>query len=251
VARRRHQSFQSKLANLRLESAETCLLWLPDITKVGDPLPFCMISARILFALTLALFSTLGFAQIPEGLEGHIGAGFTVPTGDMDGRLAGRSHFQIGAGFSLLPLLELQGEYMHNTFGITRSALARINEPNGNAHVNSFTVDPVLHLHLPFTRLSARAMAGVGYYRRTVQFTQPTTALTTVFDPFFGVFTAAVPANLVVGSATRNGLGYNLGAALDYALAGRLKLYFDVRYHDAHMAHGNTQMVPVTVGLRF
>jgi opacity protein-like surface antigen len=203
-------------------------------------------------ALSLCLsVSRTGFGQGPEGLEGHIGGGFTVPTGDMNGRLAGRGHVVVGAGYTFLPALELQAEYMYNTFGLTRGELLRINEPNGDGHVHSITIDPVLHLHLPFSRVSARAMAGIGYYHRTVEFTQPTSALTTFFDPFFGFFTAAVPANQVIGSVSRNGFGYNVGAGLDFALAGRAKLYFEARYHDAHMAHGDTEMLPLTVGLRF
>jgi hypothetical protein len=214
-------------------------------------MPRKILLSSLVLALTFVLATSNMFAQGPEGLEGHIGGGFTVPTGDMDGRLAGRGHFVVGGGYQFLPALELQAEYMYNTFGLTRGELFRINEPNGDGHVHSITIDPVLHLHLPFTRLSARAMAGIGYYRRTVEFTQPTTALTTFFDPFFGFFTAAVPANQVIGSVTRNGFGYNIGAGLDFTLVGRTKLYFDARYHDAHMAHGNTQMVPLTVGLRF
>lgn len=192
-----------------------------------------------------------GMASAQLGFEAHVGGGFTVPTGDMNGRLAGRGHFVVGAGYNFLPALELQAEYMYNTFGITRSELQRINEPNGDAHVHSITVDPVLHLHLPFTRLGAHVMGGLGYYRRTVEFTRPTTALTTFFDPFFGFFTAAVPANQVIGSISRNGFGYNAGAGLDYKLSGPSALYFEVRYHDAHMSHGDTEMVPFTIGLRF
>lgn len=211
-----------------------------------------MLRKKIVLQSFLVLFlGAAALAQLPTSFEVHVGGGFTVPTGDLSGRLDGRGHFLVGAGYNFLPKLELQAEYMHNTFGISRSELARNNEPNGDANVNSLTIDPVLHIHLPFTRLGAHAMAGIGYYRRTVEFTRPTTALTTFFDPFFGFFTAAVPANQIIGSVSRDGFGYNIGAGLDYNLSGPAQLYFEVRYHDAHMAHGNTQMVPLTIGLRF
>ena len=43
-------------------------------------------------------------------------------------------------------------------------------------------------------------------------------------NPFFGFFTAAVPANQVIGSVSRDGFGYDMGAVLDFTLAGCTKL---------------------------
>src|SRR5690242_12210202 len=39
----------------------------------------------------------------------------------------------------------------------------------------------------------------VGYYRRVVEFTQPTLQPAVVFDPFFGFFQGAIPADRVLG----------------------------------------------------
>lgn len=191
------------------------------------------------------------FAQMPFGAELHIGGGYTVPQQDFGKRFDGRGHFIIGGGFKILPFTELQAEYMYNTFGINRRTLASLNEPNGDAHMQSITVNPVVHLPVP-GRFGLYGTAGVGFYHRTVEFTRPTTAVVTFFDPYFGYFfNAPVAANQVIGSKSRNAFGYNIGAGITYKLSGPAQLYFEARYHDVFTPHGHTQILPVTVGIRF
>ena len=53
-------------------------------------------------------------------------------------------------------------------------------------------------------------VGGVGYYRRTIQFTQPTLVPVTVFDPFFGFLYGVTQANQVLGTLTQDGVGGGL-----------------------------------------
>jgi hypothetical protein len=83
-----------------------------------------------------------------------------------------------------------------------------------------------------------------------VEFTQPTRALVTVFDPFFGFYPVAVPANQVIGSISRNGGGFNIGAGVEFRIlvAG---VYIESRWHRAYTSPTNTTMTPLTIGIRF
>lgn len=175
----------------------------------------------------LALFfAAAGFAQsLP--FEVHAGGGFTVPTGDMDGRYTTGGHFLLGGGFSIFPHVELQAEYMYNALGVTSSYANQNLAARGSAHVNSVTVNPVIHIGAPLTRYGVYATASIGYYRRTIEFSNP-------------------------GFSLHNGaLGYNVGGGLTRKLSGPASLFLEVRYHDAGTGRGSTQMIPVTLGIRF
>jgi hypothetical protein len=102
-------------------------------------------------------------------------------------------------------------------------------------------------------RLSPYVVGGVGYYRRTVEFTQPSVTPATIFDPFFGLFIPTlVPANIVLGRITRSGVGGSLGAGFNINLGtSGVKFFTEARYHYADTGSIPTRMVPVIFGIRW
>jgi hypothetical protein len=72
-------------------------------------------------------------------------------------------------------------------------------------------------------------------------------------DPFFGfAFNTLIPANEVLGSIRKGGIGGSLGAGLDFDLGSTgAKVYAEARYHYADTGNIPTRMVPVTIGLRW
>lgn len=108
------------------------------------------------------------------------------------------------------------------------------------------TVNPKLRLN-PHGRVDPYLVGGVGYYRRTVQFTKP--AVVSVFfffDPFFGVFfNTLVPANQVLGTITEGGVGGSVGGGLDFKIKDTgFKVFGEVRYQNADTGRVSTTMVP-------
>jgi hypothetical protein len=178
----------------------------------------------LLFFLLLGL-SVSGFAQLP--FEVHAGGGLTFPTGDMGGNFNTGAHFVLGGGPNIAPFVRLQAEYMYNHVGMNSSFANSFGAGGGSAHVNSLTIDPVVHGHLPGTRWGLFGTGGIGYYRRTEVFTNP------AFSLHNGAF------------------GYNIGGGVTKDITGPLNLYFEVKYHRAVTGRGDTQLVPVTVGLTF
>jgi hypothetical protein len=107
-------------------------------------------------------------------------------------------------------------QFTYNGFGVRPLVLAEAGAPAANSHMWSITVDPKLRLH-PSGRVDPYIVGGVGYYRRTIEFTQPTVAPVFLFDPFFG------------------GTRFSIEARYQYAATGNLPM----------------RMIPLTVGIKW
>ena len=75
----------------------------------------------------------------------------------------------------------------------------------------------------------------------------------TLFDPFFGVvFPALEPANVVLGSVTRSGIGGGAGLGFNFRLGqSRTKLFIETRYEYAATGIVPTRMIPATIGFNW
>ena len=91
---------------------------------------------------------------------------------------------------------------------------------------------------------------GGGYLRRTVEFTRPTLAQTTVIDPLWGyIGPALIPVNQILGSVTNNSGAVDIGGGLNVPLAkSGAKLFIEARYVHGFTGNTNTSIVPVSLG---
>jgi opacity protein-like surface antigen len=158
----------------------------------------------------------------------------------------------VGGGYNFTRLLSATLQYQYNGFGVNPSVLAAAQVPEGNSHLWSLTVDPKVRLHSG-GKVKPFLVGGVGYYRRTVEFTQPTVAQAFFFDPFFGVFfNTLVPAHQVLGDIRRSGIGGSAGIGFEISLGDTgVHAFSEARYHYADTGRIPTRMVPVTFGLRW
>lgn len=182
----------------------------------------------------------------------NVGGGLTTITGRDAGRLDHGGNLQVGAGYYFNRFFGITGNFMFNQLGITGNELLRLNVPDGNARVYSFTVDPTFRVPLG-QHWSAYVLAGGGYLRRTVEFTRPTVAQTLVFDPWWGYFgPALVPVNQILGSVISNAGAFDVGAGVNIPLpVPRLHLFVESRYFHGFTDKTNTMVVPITVGIRW
>jgi opacity protein-like surface antigen len=144
---------------------------------------------RVGVAATL-LTSVTGMAAAQD--EGHrwtanVGAGFTPLVGSLNRRLDNGWNISFGGGYNLNSRFSLGAQIMYNGLGVSRGVLREFAVPDGNARIWAFTVEPRLNF-APRRKFTPYVVGGVGYYRRVVEFTQPTVAAVTVFDPFFFTF---------------------------------------------------------------
>ena len=209
-------------------------------------------------ATLFSLFCLLAFGSLAIAQDGpdhrwnfNIGAGPTVPVGSIHSRLNTGWNFSAGGGINLSNALGIIAEFHHDNLGVSDRALRDLNVPNGSARIYSLTINPTLRFGYD-QKIGGYIIGGGGWYRRTVEFTQPTTAVVPVFDPWFGFLgQAVIPADQVIGSRTIDTGGANIGAGVTYGLPRGAKFYAEVRYHWMNAGRHDTTMLPITFGLRW
>lgn len=190
-------------------------------------------------------------AQTEKGFTISSSAGYSPLAGDISKRLNNGWHFTVDGGYDFTSHFSTTLEYMYNGYGVTRRVLNEAQVPDGNAHLWAITVNPKLRLGTRDGNFTPYVVGGIGYYRRTVEFTTPVAVPVFIFDPFFGVFyNSFVSANQVLGDITRGGIGGSAGGGFEVKLGNSgVKLFTEARYHYADTGRIITRMVPVTFGI--
>lgn len=206
----------------------------------------CGCLAALLCALPAAAQNTNKFGF-------NVGGGFTEPVKQMDGRLNTGFNLNAGAGVNFTPYLGIMGEFGFNDLGLSPSTLATEGVPSGTSRIYSVTLNPIVRFH-PHGRFDAYVIGGGGFYRRTVEFTQPAVANVPFFDPFLGGFVGVpVATNQVLASFSQNKAGLNIGGGIEVRVRGdsNAKFYAESRYHYIFTTPVRTTVVPVTFGFRW
>lgn len=162
-----------------------------------------------------------------------VGGGPTVPGKHTGQRFDTGYNFTAGVGIHPWRAVGVMAEFGFFQNGINSSRLSRIGVPGRESRIYSLTLNPMIHL-VPKGRFDAYVVGGGGYYRRTVELTSPSSAITTGFDCYYGFFfPLEVPTTTVLGSRTQNKMGYNagLGVAVRMKEDGRATLFAESRYH--------------------
>jgi opacity protein-like surface antigen len=206
----------------------------------------------LLIAVPLLAAAMSARAQDERRFTVNAGAGFSPLVGQISDRLNNGWHVTVGGGYRFTRHFETNLQFTYNGFGVKPLVLQEADVPAANSHLWSLTVNPKLRLH-PVGRLDPYFTGAVGYYRRTIQFTQPTLAPIDIFDPFFGFFffPTLVQANIVLGNVTRGGVGGNAGAGFDFPFVSDTRLFIEAAYQYASTGSIPTRMVPVTLGVRW
>lgn len=77
----------------------------------------------------------------------NIGGGATVPLGELAQRLDNGWHLSVGGGYNFAPQFGVIAEYMYHGMGVTRSTLNAASVPDGNAHIQSVTLNPIVRVN--------------------------------------------------------------------------------------------------------
>lgn len=208
-----------------------------------------------LFTAGVFSLSAVAFAQSEETFHHFTlsaGAGLTTITGTDAGKLDHGGNLQLNGGYFFNRYFGITGNFMFSDLSITRAELNNLNQPDGAARVYSVTADPTLRLLLG-RGFSAYVLAGGGYLRRTVEFTQPTFARTFVFDPWWGYYgPGLVPVDVILGRVTNNSGAFDVGGGLNMPLPRtRAKAFLEARYFKGFTSNTNTSVVPITFGIRW
>jgi len=197
--------------------------------------------------------ASLSVAQNTNRFTFAVGGGFTTPVRNTEGRLNTGFNIQAGAGVNMSREVGILAEFGFNNLGLTDRVLNQAGVPQGSTRIYSATLNPIIRFN-PNGRFGAYVTGGGGFYRRTIEFTEPTLVETTGFDPWYGVFfPIVVPANTVIGSFSQNRGGWNAGGGITIGLSGdsNTKFFAEARYHYMYTSPVRTTILPVTFGIRW
>jgi len=198
----------------------------------------------------LLLIGSLRAQEVPR-FSFDFGGGFTQPVGNTSRHLDTGWNIQGGAGFNFSQFVGVKVQADYNHLGINSATLNSVGFPGGNVNVFSATLDPIVHL-TPRGHFDIYLIGGGGFYHRTQEFTAPSVAAFTAFDPFFGFYTAAVPTTQVLSSYSVNKPGVNGGMGIALGTKWHGKFFAEARYHRIFMGNNqHTDYVPVTFGFRW
>ena len=201
------------------------------------------------------------------------GAGLNVPVGNTGKFYTPSYAVEVGGGWNFNKNFGVLAEFHYDHVGLTGGAInyeynnlinAGITQDeldgfDANGHVLSFSIDPVVSLTQKGSKFGAYATGGVGYYRKTTNFTLPSVG--TECDYYYCY---QYSSNVNVDQYTADGFGANLGLGLTYKLSefSSERLFVEGRYTWLKLANSNNQdffpfnqrnseYIPVTVGIRF
>jgi len=143
------------------------------------------------------------------------GAGFTAPVGNTGRNLDYGWNVGAGFGVNIIPWIGVMVDLNYNSMGVNSTQLTNLGYGGGNLNVFSATLDPIIHV-TPRKKFDLYFTGGGGIYHRTQDFTQPTVLVGRAFNPFFGFFPVAFPADRIVASYTVNRPGIDAGMGIAF-----------------------------------
>jgi hypothetical protein len=190
------------------------------------------------------------------------GGGFNAPIGNDTSTAAGGPYitwggnFTAGGGLHLSNRFSLLAEYQFMDNKLPGSLIAGVGTQGGHAHIWSLTLDPVIDL-FPKRITSAYVTGGGGFYRKVTSFTEPEEAEECYY------YCGIVEENETVYHFSSNQGGLNIGLGITHRMGGvygdsKMKAFAEARYLfldtpsvSATNGTGTTELIPVTIGLRW
>ena len=181
------------------------------------------------------------------------GGGFNAPTSDSSPYITWGGNLTVGAGYRINPRVSILTEYQFIDDKLPGALIAETGASGGDAHVWSFTLAPVVDL-APKRTNDVYVTGGGGFYRKVTSFTDPEE----VEECYY--FCEIGTENVVVSHFSSNQGGLNMGVGITHKLGsdGNLRAFAEARYVwidtpqiGTQDGLGRTELLPVTIGVRF
>ena len=204
---------------------------------------------------TLVLFLLL----VPAGAQSFnfaVGGGPGFPLGTTAELVHSSYDFVVGGGPNLRPHVKMDVEFMFHGIPVHQAIIQQVGVSDIKGRLYSLSGNVMVGTSAGGTK-GAYLIGGGGWYRRTLEATQTVLQKGTVCAPFWewwnvqcvnGIY----PTDVTVGSRTVSAPGFNVGGGLTFGLGeSRAALYVEVRYHRAFTRSTDTDVLPLTFGIRF
>ena len=168
----------------------------------------------------------------------------------------------MGAGYNMTPRQGFVGEFMWNRLFPSNSALTplriALHSPDINGHGNLFAITANYRFELRGRSKGVYFIGGGGFYYRSTTVTKEViTGSTIACTPVwlfwgFNCASGTVSSDQTLASSASGTFGANGGIGLTFKVAEpRYRFYIEARYHYAPTTPINTQLIPITMGIRF
>jgi hypothetical protein len=185
----------------------------------------------------------------------ELGGGFNAPVGNDTPYITWGGNITGGGGIRFSDRLSVLAEYQFIDDKLPGAFIAAVGTQSGDAHFNSITGSPVLDL-TPKWHNGAYLVGGFGFYHKSTNFSDYECC---------DLYGYSVPENVL--TVTSNQWGANFGLGLYHKVGGDLygpdssghtELFAEARYLYVHTPPisasnglGTTELIPVTLGVRF
>lgn len=170
--------------------------------------------------------------------------------------------FVAGAGYNITKRNAFVGEFMWNRLGASDSALAPIREALGtqdvSGHGNLVVLTGNYRFELRGKTTGVYFIGGGGWYHRTANVsthvaTGKSISCTPTWEWWgFECQSGTVMSDQTLASSTSDALGVNGGIGFTFKVAEpRYRFYIEARYHYAPTKNVKTELIPITIGIRF
>jgi hypothetical protein len=170
--------------------------------------------------------------------------------------------FVVGAGYNASKRNAFIGEFMWNRLGASDAALAPIRSAlqthNINGHGNLYVLTGNYRFELRGKTTGIYFIGGGGWYHRTANVTtHVATGSSITCTPTwlwwgFDCQSGTVTSNQTLASSTSDTLGANVGLGITFKVAEpRYRIYLEARYHYAPTKNVKTELIPISMGIRF
>lgn len=197
----------------------------------------------------LLAFATANAQETPK-FTFDIDGGFTNSAGNTGRQLDNGWNVGGGVGYNFSSWLGAKLDLSYSRMGINTGTLSFLGQPGGNMQVFSATIDPVVHL-TPKHHFDLYVTGGGGLFHIYQEFTQPTIAVTNVFDPFFGIYPVAFGATQILSSYSVNKPGFDVGAGIAVGAWGHGKIFAEAKWDHAFLTNSHIDYIPVSFGFRW
>jgi len=202
------------------------------------------------------MFTLLGLPSYAQSYNFTVGAGPGFPLSTTNNFANISYNFVTGGGVNISPHAKLDAEFMFHGLPVGKSAADQLGVSEIKGRLYSLTGNLILGSEVGGGK-GAYLIAGGGWYRRTLEAQETTFQAGTKCAPLWvwwnvqcidGIF----PTDVTVGSRTSSAGGFNVGGGLTFPIGDSgAYFYTEIRYHRAFTANVDTEILPVTFGIRW
>ena len=208
--------------------------------------------------LVLAIITVIAVVAIPAHAQDYnrylinVGGGMGYPQGNLNSFVNSSGSFVAGGGYNFTKYFGVDTEYFWQDMPISDRFKQALKTPNDvRAQQYAWTFNPIVRVPLG-GKFGAYVIGGIGWYHRSGQETVP--AVGVICDPYWSWWygCAIGSVDIVTKSRSSNAFGKNIGVGFTYRVGeSHVKIYTEVRYHQASYNNVSTQLVPVVIGVRW